>query len=423
MTEKNQQILKCNFMDYYSEIDFGYERVSYLQSLTHFSENNLVKVLVGQRRAGKSFILRQFMRHLIQNDITSNSIFYLNKEDLLFDNITNYKDLDDLFQYYCSYYNLKGKVYIFLDEIQNIDAWEKFVNSYSQDNSNKYEVFITGSNSKMLSGELSSLLSGRYVSIEILPYSYYEYISISNLDRNKDSYIKFLSEGALPELHKLQEADTKKYYVSAVKDTILLRDIVQRYKIKDIALLDDLFKYLVNNSSKLISIANIVNYYKNLKKITSYETISNYISYFEEVFLVHKCLRYNISGKDVIGGNCKYYLNDMAFRNYLYPGIKFGIGYTLENLVYLELRRKGYDIYVGIINGLEVDFVATKGEKKLYLQVSYLLADEHTVERENSSLEKIPDNFEKYVVSLDDVVLASYNGIKHIQVWNLLDIL
>lgn len=232
-----------------------------------------------------------------------------------------------------------------------------------------------------------------------------------------------MESGALPELFVLPNDETRRNYISAIKDTVLLRDIIQRHNIKEPKLLEDIFVYLVNNASNLISTPNILKFFKNNIRKTTYDTISNYIGYIEDTFLIHKTERYDIRGKETISGNCKYYINDLSFKNYLYPGFGYGVGYKLENLVYLELLRAGYDVYVGAFREKEIDFVAKKSDRIIYLQSAYLLSDEQTTQREYSPLESIPDNYEKLVVSLDDISLPSNNGIKHVKVWELAKII
>lgn len=396
----------------------GLSRDLYIEKIKLFIGNNLVKVLVGQRRSGKSFILRQIAMHLVDTfGVNPHNTFYINKEYLAFDFLETYKDLEELYQYYLQELQPKGKVYLFIDEIQNIQEWEKFVNAHSQDFVDKCEIFITGSNSNLLSGELATLLSGRYVQFHIFPYSFKEQTTLLNKPQNRQSYINFLNFGGLPELYNLSALESQKQYVSSVKDTVLLRDIAHRYTIRDLKLLDDVFSYLVNNASNLLSVNNLVNYFKSKKRKTSYETISNYIRFIEEAFLVYKCERYNIKGKDVVGGNSKYYLNDLAFKNLLYSGFGYGMGYLLENMIYLELRRSGYTVYTGNWDTKEVDFVAKREDETLYIQCAYLLEEDNTIEREYSVLESIKDNYTKYVVSLDERKIPQKNGIKHIPAW------
>ena len=422
MDEKFTALEKYNFGD--GNIPaLGYLRKHYTDKIADYIGNKLVKVLVGQRRSGKSYILRQIAHRLIEQGVEPRNILYINKEFTEFDFLGDYKDLEALLQLYRERLKPEGKIWLFIDEIQNIAGWEHFVNSRSQDFVDECEVFISGSNSKMLSGELATLLSGRYVVFEIFPFSFAEYTGITQAAAVKQSYMDYMATGALPELFALPNDETKRNYVSAIKDTVLLRDIIQRHNIKDAKLLEDIFVYLVNNASNLISITGIVNYFRSNGRKVSYETVSGYIGYIEDTFLIHKVERYDIRGKDTISGNCKYYINDLSFRNYLYPGFGYGIGYKLENLVYLELRRMGFTVYVGAIQGKEVDFVACKGDRVVYLQCAYILADEATMQREYASLERIPDNYEKVVVSLDDMALPSKGGIRHIQAWKLTEAL
>ena len=362
--------------------ELGFYREDYTDKIFYYTGNKLVKVLVGQRRAGKSYILRQIAHRLIEGGANPRNILYINKEYTGFDFLTGYNDLEALLKLYKERLSPEGKIWLFIDEIQNITGWEHFVNSHSQDFVESCEIFISGSNSKMLSGELATLLSGRYVNFEIFPFSFIEYIGITKKEAVKQSYADYIESGALPELFVLPNNETKRNYISAIKDTVLLRDIIQRHHIKDPRLLEDIFVYLVNNASNLVSIANIVNYLKSNERKTTYDTVSNYIGYIEDTFLIHRAERYDIRGKDTISGNCKYYINDLSFKNYLYPGFGYGVGYKLENLIYLELRRAGFDVYVGALRNKEVDFVAKKADRIVYLQSAYMLFDEATAERE-----------------------------------------
>jgi len=416
MEEKINAIKKYNFWDKKTP-ELGYYRTDYADKIFEYTGNRLIKVLIGQRRTGKSYILRQLANRLIDNGIKRKNILYINKEYTDFDFITNYTDLDDFVKFYKRQSDVSGKMFLFIDEIQNITNWEHFVNSYSQDFVDEYEIFISGSNSKMLSGELATLLSGRYVEFEIFPFSFSEYLGILQKENTKQNFIEYMESGGLPELFNLQNDEIKRNYVSAIKDTVFLRDIIQRYNIKEPKLLEDVFVYLVNNAANLISITNVVNYFKSLGRKTTYDTVSAYIGYMEDSFLVHKSERYDIRGKDTISGNSKYYINDLAYKNYLYTGFGFGTGYKLENLVYLNLKRNGFKIYTGVFRNKEVDFVALKDDKILYVQATSLMIDESTIEREYSPLESIPDNYEKIVVSLDDIQFPQKNGIKHEQIW------
>lgn len=401
----------------------GYLRSGYTSKIADYMGNRLIKVLVGQRRTGKSYVLRQVAKNLIDNGIPAANTLFINKEFTGFDFLTNAKELDELIKLYKSELKPVGKVYIFIDEIQNIDGWEKVINSYSQDYTESYELFISGSNSKMISTELATLLSGRYINFSIFPFSYTEYLGITGSEQSKESYLQYMSSGGLPELFLLPNAETRRNYVSAIKDTVLLRDIIQRQNIREPKLLEDIFVYLVNNASNLISVSNVFNYFKSLGRKTSFDIISNYIGYIQDSFLIHRCERYDIRGKQTIAGNVKFYANDLAYKNYLYPGFGYGFGYMLENLLYLDLRRAGYEVYTGNIRNKELDFVAQKADKLIYIQCAYLLVEPETIEREYTPLETIDDNYEKYVVTLDDLTMPSNKGIKHLQAWNLGEIL
>lgn len=401
----------------------GFTRTGYTDKIYAYKGNRLIKVLVGQRRAGKSYILRQLASKLVESGVNKKNIFFVNRELADFDFLKTYKDLDELFKLYKTQLKPQGRIYLFIDEVQNIEGWEHIVNSYSQDYIDEYELFISGSNSKMLSGELATLLSGRYVRFEVFPFSFKEYIGINGKEQTKQSFIEYMGSGGMPELFMLSEQELKRNYISAVKDTVLLRDIIQRYNIKDARLLEDIFVYLVNNASNLLSVRNISNYFKSSGRKTSYDTVSAYIGYIEDAYLAHRVERYNIRGKETIAGNCKYYINDLSFNNYLYQGFGYGAGYLLENIVYLELARQGFDVYVGSIKGKEVDFVAIKGDRIVYVQSTYMLIDKETIEREYSALEAIDDSYEKIVVSLDDIALPARKGIKHVQAWNLSDMI
>ena len=403
-----------------STFNIGYERKTYIDRIIKYIDIKLIKVLVGQRRVGKSYILRQIINFLISyKKVNPKNIFYLNKEFLGFDEIKSAADLEVLFNYYKKELKIKGKVYIFLDEVQNIVNWETFVNSYSQDFTNEYELFVTGSNSKLLSGELASLLSGRYVQFEIFPFSFFEYSDFKNIPINKESFLTYMQAGGLPEMFNFDDEEIQRHYIQSLRSTIILRDIVQRNKIKDIALLDDVFKFIAVNIGSLTSLSNIVKYFKNHQKKTNYETLSSYVGYLKDTFIIHEAERYNLRGKQVLGGVRKYYLNDLSFKNYLFGFLPSDIGYNLENYVYIQLKRLGYNVSVGVINSGEIDFVAQKSEKTLYIQVAYLLTDEKTIKREFGNLLSIKDNHEKIVISLDDIKLSDYEGIKHLRPWEL----
>jgi len=414
-----QKIKQYNFWDGQTP-QTGYLRTDYIDKISKVIGNKLIKVLVGQRRVGKSYILRQIINYLlVSKKINPKNIFFLNKEYIAYNEIKNATDLDKLFNYYKSELNVKGKIYLFLDEIQNIENWENFVNSYSQDFTNEYELFITGSNSNLLSGELASMLSGRFIEFEIAPFSFFEYAGFKNMTVNKENFLQYLQTGGLPEMLHFNDEELQRHYVESLKNTIVLRDIVQRHQIKDVVLLEDIFKFISTNIGNLTSFGNIVKYFKSKQKKTNYETLSLYCNYLTDTFIIHHVERYDLRGKQTLGSERKYYLNDLSFKNFLVGYYPADTGYYLENYVYLQLRRMGYHISVGIFNNKEIDFVAKKKDKTIYVQVAYLLNDKATIDREFGNLLDIKDNYEKFVVSLDEIKFSDYQGIKHIRPWEL----
>lgn len=418
MDERFEVLKRYNFWGGQTP-SLGFMRTDYTDKIDAYKGSRLIKVLVGQRRVGKSYLLRQLASRLIEGGVNQTNTFFVNCELSDFSFLKTYNDLDALFKLYLTQLKPKGRIYLFIDEVQNIEGWERVINSYSQDYMEEYEVFISGSNSKMLSGELATLLSGRYVCFDIYPFSFKEYCGITHTEETKQGYLDYMNSGGMPELFLLPTPESKRNYMSAVKDTVLLRDIIQRHSIKDARLLEDIFVYLVNNASNLLSVRNISNFFRSSGWKTSYDTVAAYIGFIEDAYLVHRVERFNIKGKETIAGNCKYYVNDLSFNNYLFQGFGYGLGYQLENLVFLELARHGFTTYVGTVKNKEVDFVAIKGDRTLYVQCAFLLIDKETIEREYSALEAINDNHEKMVVSLDEKPLPSKDGIKNIQAWNL----
>jgi putative ATPase len=397
--------------------ELGFARTTYLEALAGYRKSNLIMVLTGQRRVGKSYILRQMAAKLIADGVSPTNTLYINMEYVAYAALRTYEDLEACYQEYMQTLKPEGRIYLFIDEVQLVAGWEKFVNSHSQDFVQRCWVFIAGSNSSMLSGELATLLAGRYIKSEVLPYSYPEYCAVTDQPICQQSYIQYLHTGTLPELFNLPKEADKRDYVVALRDTAILRDIAVRYQVKDLALLNDLFTYITTNTGHLVSIANIVNYLISLKRKTNYGTTANYIEYLAKAYLIHKAPRYSIRGKKVLKGVYKYYANDLAFVNYLFPGMAPGMGFLLENAIYPSLHRAGYRVYVGILSSLEVDFVATQGEKRLYVQVALELQNDSTVEREFRPLELIEDSFPKYVVTMHPPALSSHLGIPCVAAW------
>ena len=396
-----------------------YKRTAYLDSFNKYINNPLIKVILGQRRVGKSYLLRSLINHLIKEyNIPAKNILYINKDIQDFDFI---KDSENLFEVINEYKNKlkpKGTIFIFLDEIQEIKNWEKAVNSLSQDYTNKYEVFITGSNAKLLSKELSTYISGRYVSFEVFPFSYSEFLGIKSLEKNKESFLEYLKIGGLPEIYNLDDEELKKNYISSLKDSVVLRDIITRHNLRDSHLLEKIIDFIIDSIGSMTSTNSITKHLKTSGYKTNNETIGNYLQHLTDSYFIHAINRYDLKGKNILAGEKKYYLNDLSFKYYLSSSFDFAISRYLENIIYLHLRRQGYNVYVGKINNKEIDFIAEKDSRKKYIQVAYLLNSETIIDREFNNLMLIKDNFEKVVVSLDDICFGNKDGIEHINAWD-----
>ncbi len=417
MNEYLNTLKKYNFWDN-QKIDLGLIRSEYLQKLKDFLGNKLIKVLTGQRRSGKSYLMRQLIFHLHNTGINPHNILYINKEYADFDFIRNNQDLNDCIKLFLAEIKPAGKVYLFFDEVHLIEKWETVVNSYAQDYTGEYELIISGSHASILSGELSSLLSGRYISFEIFPFSFTEYCLTTGKNQDKTAFLAYLTSGSMPELFNLPMPETKVHYVQDLKNTIVLKDIVLRHKIKDVGLLESLFAFLVQNIANPVSLPNLVNYLKNAQVATNFNTLSNYIEFLKQTYVIHEVQRFDMRGKKILSGLKKYYLNDLAFRNYLFSNLEPGLGYLLENFVFIELKRNGYTVFTGSDQNREVDFVAVKNGVTRYIQVCYLITGEDVAKREFGNLESIKDNYEKMVISMDDVSLGNRNGIIHGVAWN-----
>ena len=414
MNEKMAALRKCSFWGD-NVLYTGFVRTGYAERMEKPAGTCPVKVLAGPRRAGKSFLLRQLARRLMESGVPSRNIFMPGRdfEDSGF--VRTDRDLDDLFRLYLAELKPEGRIYLFLDEVQNIRNWESFVSSCSQDCTHDYEFFVTGSDSGML--------SGRYAEIEVLPFSYDEFLGFLKKERGRSSYSEYIHSSGLPDMYSLRDDEMRRNYAESLECTVIIRDIAERNNVRDIPLLDVLFAWAVKNASGLISVQSAVSYLRSLGRKVSYDTAALYLGYLESAFLIFRVRRCSIRSGAVTGGNAKYYPCDLAFLNYLYRGSGCGDGPLLENAVYLELRRHGYDCYTGYGDGREIDFIGIRGDRRIYIQTACSLADESTARREYAPLEAIRDSYEKYVVSMDDFTLPGNNGIRNIQAWNLSEVL
>ena len=379
-------------------------RKQYLKEVDSVLGVPVIKVITGMRRVGKSTLLKQIQEMLIEKGVSPQHIISINFEWLEFEEQKDYKKLN---RYIEEKIRNEGKHYVFLDEIQEVDGFEKVVNSLHSKGT--CEIFITGSNSTLLSGELATYLTGRYYMIEVMPLSFHEIFqeSISK----EDAFMDYVRMGGLPGRLQFQTETTEKNYISDMYQAILLRDIVKRNNIRDVELFQRFMLFLIQNVGQIFSAGRITDFLKNDGRKLSRETIYNYIEAAKNAYLIHGVPRYNIKGKDVLKTNEKYFVNDLGFRSLYYNNEK-DIGQALENIVYLELRRRGYEIQVGKFEEKEVDFVIQKGSSKSYIQVAYYLAEEATIEREFSVLRNIEDNYPKLVLSMDRVN-RSMDGIEH----------
>ena len=399
------------------EIPCGFFRDLYFDQINPMMGNKLVKVILGQRRSGKSFVLRMIMKHLIDSGISARNILYINKEFEELKEINNSESLLNAVKIYRENINPVGKVYLFLDEVQEINGWEKAVNSFSQDYVTEYEVFISGSNAHMLSGELATYLSGRYITVNVFPFSFTEFCESSGVGINKNSYLEYMKTGGIPEILFLKDHETRLNYIRALKDSIILRDVVTRYSVRDTYLLDRIVSFITDSVGSFVSVNSISNYMTSNGYKTNSETVGNYIKYLKDAFFIHESEKYDIKGKKILTGEKKYYINDNGFKSFFHSSFDPAAGKYLENIIYISLIRKGYKVFTGQISGSEIDFIADKNGEKIYVQAAYLLADEVVIEREFGNLEKISDNFQKYVVSLDEMSFGNRNGIKHFTAW------
>jgi len=394
------------------------KRELYIEKIKPFINKDIIKVITGIRRSGKSVMLKLIMEELKQNKIDEKQFININFENLINIELTTADKLHEYILKKAS--EIKKKCYIFLDEIQEVKDWEKCINSLRVNEEYDFDIYITGSNAKLLSGELSTYLAGRYVEFVIYPFSFKEFLetlkSIQQDVSTREAFQKYVKFGGMPFLYNLAfEEEASLQYLKDIYSSIILKDITQRNKIRDTDLLERVISYLIMNVGNNFSATSISKFFKSENRKVSVETILNYIKAAEESFLIYRVSRDDLIGKKVLNVNEKYYIADHGMREAILGSNQRDINQIFENIIYLELLRKGYNVRVGKVDNLEVDFVCTKGNEKIYVQVAYLLASSETIEREFTSLEKIGDNYPKYVISMDEFDM-SRNGIKHINI-------
>lgn len=394
------------------------KRKFYLEKIVKLIDTEDIKVITGVRRCGKTVLLKQIIDELENRGIASENIIYMSFESSKYKNIRNDNDLDEFI--FSKTNNLNGKIYLLFDEIQKVKNWEVSLNSYRVDL--ECDIYITGSNSQLLSGELATLISGRYISINMLPFSFKELIQYhdemhENIDEIK-LFEQYLSYGGFPGLLNYENEEKEKYLYD-LYSTIVLNDILYKNKVKDLDLLERLMEFMISNIGQLFSANSISKYIKNENRKTTPHTIINYMDYARNAFIFYQIKRENIKQKRKLLISDKYYLVDSGFYFILNGSTQRNWGQLLENIVFLELIRQGYSITIGKIQDLEVDFVCRKANQIKYIQVSQSILDENTRKREFKSLEKISDSYPKYVISMDSFDFSA-NGIIHL---NIIDFL
>ena len=385
------------------------KREMYLSRIRGFYDSDLIKILVGIRRCGKSVILKQIMNEVKEKKVDENHIIYVNFELIEFEELQDYKKLN---KYIKEKIKDDKKYYVFLDEIQKVIKFEEVVNSLRASIEN-ISIFITGSNSKLLSNELSTVLSGRYVLFNIYPLSYKEFIELTGKDaKSIETFWDFVKWGGLPNRTQFKDEGNIKDYLHSVFDSIILRDVVERLGLKDTILFDLILQYIVDTTGRQFSAENVINFLKREGKSISTETLYTYLDALCKALMIKKIYRYDIHGKAILKTLNKYYMTDLGIAQIKNNNFEINKSFAIENVVYNELLERGYDVYIGKTKDGEIDFIATKTEEKIYIQVTYLLESEKVINREFGAFEEIKDNYPKYVLSLDNTNF-SRQGIIH----------
>lgn len=386
-------------------------RENYLKKIIDAKDTDFIKVITGMKRTGKSTLLLMFRDYLLANGVKEENIVHINFESAKYDDIKDYKDLYK----YIEDKVKDEKIYLLLDEIQSVSSWEKAINSFKVDFN--MDIYITGSNAYLLSSELSTLLSGRYIEIKMYPLSFKEFLVFNNYDENnlEEKFNEYLKYGGLPAITLIKGNDELILsYLNDIYNTIVKKDIIDRNNIKDVALLENIIKYLFNNVGSPISTKKISDYLNSNKVVqkSNHQTIDNYLNMLEKSYIIYKADRTDVKSKSLLKTLGKYYVSDSGIRNIILGFRNINEGHLLENIVYLELLRRGYRVNIGKIGDYEAHFVAENPHTIRYYQVAQSISDEDVRAREIRSLENIPDNYEKIILSMDKSINNDYNGIK-----------
>ena len=392
------------------------KRDLYLNRISSLIDKDIIKVIVGVRRCGKSYMFNLIIDELLERGINKENILLINYESAKYRNVSNPRELDLLVRDLTK--EINGKIYMFFDEIQNVDEWEKSINSFRVDYD--CDIYLTGSNSKLLSGELATHLTGRYMEIKMYPFSFKEYLDYKKTSSNMKAFNDYLTYGGFPFLLSLESEIDKTEYLNDIFNSIFLKDIIERYSIRDAGLLTRIVDFILDNTGKIVSSKSISDYLRKKEKIkVSPKTIYNYLEYLTNACLLYKVQREDLEGKKILSINEKYYCVDQGFNQVRIGRNQLNNSRIMENIVYFELLRRGYEITIGCIGDYEIDFVCKKMGEKIYVQVTRELSNEDTIEREFRPLLLVKDNYPKYVISTDEFDM-SRDGIKHM---NILDFL
>lgn len=400
-------------------------RKLYLDKVGNFIDKDVIKIITGIRRCGKSYLFKLLIQELKNKGIKESNILLIDLELPQYNHIKTREQLDELVLKFIK--NKKGKTYLLFDEIQNVKDWEISINSYYK--LENTDIYLTGSNSKLMSKELATLLTGRYVNIELYPFSFNEFLDYKK-ELNQKPLIKneintelvnyfeeYRQYGGMP--MTISSEHDKELILNGIYSSIILNDIVERYEIRNIGIFNRVVKFIIENIGNQISVNSIYKYLKHDNLKISKKTIYNYLEYLENAYILLKTSQEDLIGKKEITGSEKFYLTDLGFYKSQLEEKQQNIGYILENIVFLELKRQGYIITIGNVNGNEIDFVCKKNNQKMYIQVAYHIENDETVEREFGSLLMINDNYPKYVLSMDEI-LQSQDGIKHMHIIDFL---
>ena len=385
------------------------KRKKYLDDIRPFYDEDLIKVITGIRRCGKSVLLEQIVDELRDNGVDADHIIYINFEDVTYSDIKDFKDLNN---FIVGLMKDDNKYYLLFDEIQNIENWERTVNSLKA--TKNVSLFITGSNSDLLSGDLATYLSGRYVSFKMQPFTFREVCELKGSNDYENIFLDYMKWGGMPQRFRFNEEKQLRTYLSDVYDSIVMKDIIRRFKITDLDLFNRIGEYIMTTPAQSFSAENLANYLRDKDdRAASKETIYNYLEYMCKGLLISKVDRYDVRGKRILNGKYKYYLADLGLGRIMNTSKKEQLGAYIKNIVYNELIYRGYDVKVGTLENGEVDFIALKNGKKVYYQVCFILGDnENVINREFGAFNQIQDNYPKYVISTDKFDM-SQDGIIH----------